>query len=35
MTTQSDIIKDEDWSAPPKELKGAVEKVRSELLKSV
>ncbi|KAF3401336.1 Tubulin-specific chaperone D [Talaromyces pinophilus] len=35
MTTQSDLVKDEDWTAPPKELKGAVETLRNELLKSV
>jgi hypothetical protein len=31
MTTNSDIVKDEDWAAPPKELKSAVEKLRVEL----
>lgn len=35
MTTQSDIVKDEDWTASPKELKGAVEKLRGELIKGV
>ncbi|OKL56274.1 hypothetical protein UA08_08481 [Talaromyces atroroseus] len=31
MTTKSDIVKIEDWTAPPKQLKGAVEKLRVEL----
>lgn len=35
MTSSSDLVKDEDWTAPPKELRGAVEKLRNELLKSV
>lgn len=35
MTTQSDLVKDEDWTAPPKELKVAVERLRGDLLKRV
>ena len=34
-TTESDLVKDEDWTAPPKVLKGAVEKLRGDILKSV
>uniref|UniRef100_A0A093VT36 Tubulin-specific chaperone D n=1 Tax=Talaromyces marneffei PM1 TaxID=1077442 RepID=A0A093VT36_TALMA len=32
MTTQSELVKDEDWTVPPKELKSAVERLRGELL---
>ncbi|EED23257.1 tubulin-specific chaperone D, putative [Talaromyces stipitatus ATCC 10500] len=33
MTIQSDLVKNEDWTVPPKELKVAVERLRGELLK--